>query len=108
VRKFISILLMCLFGVLVAPMAGAGLPMAGASMDMNHVACPDCDAEADDGHDLCPHALICFLYLDLPLFVTDGERPLQPQIREMTEPWSAGSLSQGADPQPPRMLAGIF
>ena len=98
---------MCLFGVLMAPMAGAGHHMAGATVDMHHAACPDCDAGADDGHDLCPHALSCSLYLDLPLFVAAGERPLQTQINEMPEPWSAGSLSQGADPQPPRMLAGL-
>ena len=99
---------MCLFGMLMAPMAGAGHHMAGASVDMHHAACPDCDLEVGDGHDLCPHALSCSLYLDLPLFVAAGERPLQTQINEMPEPWSAGSLSQGADPQPPRMLAGLF
>lgn len=99
---------MCLFGVLMAPMAGAGHQMAGASVDMHHATCPDCGPEADDGHDLCPHALSCSLYLDLPLFVAACERPLQTPINEMPEPWFAGSLSQGADPQPPRMFAGLF
>ena len=89
-------------------MAGAGHDMAGASMDLHHHACPDCDAEAVDGHDLCPHALICSLYLDLPLFVVAGKLPLEAQITEMPAPWSAGSLSQGADPQPPRILAGFL
>jgi hypothetical protein len=72
-------------------MAGAGHDMAGASMDLHHHACPDCDAEAVDGH-----------------AVVAGELPLEAQITEMPAPWSAGSLSQGADPQPPRILAGFL
>lgn len=107
-QRYISILLMCLFGVLSAPMIGAAHDMAGASMEMHHDACPDCDAEVDGEHGVCPHAVICSLYFDLPLFIAAGELPVQIQITVMPEPWSAGSLSQEADPHPPRSPAGLL
>lgn len=104
-RSFISILLICLFGILSAPMAGAGHDMAGTSMEMPQGACPDCDAGPDGEHGVCSHAAFCSLYFVTPPIDRDQGLSLKGQAIEAPEPWSAASVPPMTDHHPPRSFA---